>query len=147
MIHFPNDVKIKVCIEQGSVYNFSPQEGVVNHYYVVLNKNPQKDSEIYLAPFTTKRDSVLRLIEIRGLETKTLVLVEEGECSFLRRRDETSIDCNRLMPSVSIDELVELINGSNGNCNYPKVEKTLMSRVIEGVNASRMVSDNVKKLL
>ena len=139
-------VKVKIGIEQGSVYNFAPKDVVPNHYFIVLNKNPKRDSEIHLAPFTTKRGKILNFISLQKLSTETFVEIKEDECVFLPRREESCVDCNRLI-KISLENLIELIDSSNGSCNYPKVEEALLERVIKGVRASRMVSTAIKATL
>lgn len=146
MIYVPNEVKVKIGIEQGCIYNFSPVNNVSNHYYLVLNKNPKQDSEIYLAPFTTKKEKVLKFIEFRKLDKATFVLLNEKECVFLPYKKEAGIDCNRLL-HTEINTLIQLIDNSKGSCNYPKAEKTLLERVLIGVKASSMVSPNIKSFL
>src|SRR3989344_4594871 len=131
MIHFPNRVKVKINIEQGCVYNFSPRDSIPNHYYIVLNKNPKESEEIYLAPFTTKKENVLKFITSRRLDKKTFVEIEEGECPFLPRRLKSGVDCNRLLPPISIEDLIMLIDKSDGDCEYPKVNDKLLNRILE----------------
>ena len=146
MVVISNEIKVRIGIGQGSVYNFSPKDAVDNHYYVVLNKDPKKDSELNLAPFTTKRDKVLKFIELRKLNIKTYVVIEKGECPSPPLRDDTGIDCNRLI-YVDKETLIELINESDGSCNYPSLNKNLLKRVIEGVKVSRMVKPTAKEAL
>ncbi len=146
MVEMSNEIKVSLGIEQGRVYNFSPKDGVVNHYYVVLNRNPQKDSEINLAPFTTKKEKVLKFIGIKKLNINTYVAIEKGECPFLPSRDNAGIDCNRLIYTTK-ERLIELINESNGSCDYPVLEKSLLKKVVDGVKASRMVKPTAQEAL
>lgn len=146
MVDIPNRIKVILGIRQGQVYNFSPKSGVSNHYYVVLNKSPKDDKEIYLAPFTTKKEKVLKFIEVARLDKKTCVEITRGDCKFLPQEDSTIIDCNRLI-YTDIAQLVDLINESAGNCNYPQIKPELITRVIEAVKASKMVKNIVKDLL
>ena len=138
-----NEIKVLAGIEQGSVYNFSPRDGVVNHYYIVLNKNPKEDGEINLAVFTTKRESILRFIETKKLNKKTYVTIQKGECTFLPSRDNAGIDCNRLV-YVSKERLIELIDDSNGSCNYPILEPDIFRKVSDGVKASYLVKPSAQ---
>lgn len=143
MIFISNDIKVKTGIEQGCIYNFSPKDGVLNHYYMVLNKNPKTDSEVYLVPFTTKKEKIIKFIEYRKLDRKTFVDIPNKECSFLPRSQDGGIDCNRPI-EVTLTKLIELIDNSSGSCNYPKVGKSLLQLVIEGVTASPMVKPVIK---
>ena len=144
-ITIPTQVKVRVGIEQGCVYNFAPDKATANHYFIVLNKNPKNDADIYLASFTSKKENVLRFIELHKLDRKTFVEVERGDCTFLSRPDETCINCNKYR-RYDIQKMIDLIDASNGNCNYPKVSNKLLERVLYGVKSSRLVAEDVKKL-
>lgn len=138
-----NQIKVSIGIKQGCLYNFSPKSGVSNHYYIVLNRNPKDNQEIHLAPFTTKKESVLKLIELKKLDRKTFVEIKKGDCNSLPQRDEMGIDCNRLI-HVDIETLIELIDKSNGSCNYPDLRQDILEKVIEGVKLSRLVKPSAK---
>lgn len=97
MVPISNEIKVKIGITQGQVYNFSPKQGVLNHYYVVLNKDPKSSEEIYLAPFTSQKDNVLKFIKMNGFDEKTYVEINSGECNFLPKKSQSGIDCNRLI--------------------------------------------------
>ena len=137
------DVWVRVGIQQGQIYNFSPEDEVDNHYYVVLNKNPKSDTELYLAMFTTQKDHARKLIELRRLGSNTLVEVKNGECSFLPRSLDSVINCNFVL-RISIDDLILRIEQSNGTVRYPTLEEGFMNRVKEGILASRLISPVIK---
>jgi hypothetical protein len=145
MIFVPNDIKIRAGIEQGSVYNFSPDKSVPNHYFIVLNKNPKKDSEIYLASFTSKKDNVIRFVNNSSCDPRTCVEVITGECPFLPRESESCVNCNQTR-KYNIQKLVELVDTTNGSC-YPKISESLMTRIIEGVKLSRLVASDIRTAL
>jgi len=145
MVLIPTKIKVQLGIEQGSVYNFSPEKGVVNHYFIVLNKNPKKDAEIYLVSFTSNKDDVLRFIEHFNFDRKTYVAIENNECPFLPRESESCINCNRTR-RYDIQKLIELIDGSDGGC-YSKISAKLMERIIDGVKASKLVAGDIKSVL
>lgn len=134
---------MKVGIEQGCVYNFSPDTAIPNHYFIVLNKTPKDDEEIYLASFTSNKEGVLRFIEHHKLDEKTYIEVEKGDCPFLSSSKESCINCNQLR-RYEIQKLIERIDASNGSCNYPKVPETLLKKILEGVGVSRMIAKAVK---
>jgi len=146
MIFIGNNIKVKTGIEQGCIYNFSPKDGVSNHYYMVLNKNPKTDDEIYLAPFTSKKEKILKFIEYAKLDRKTFVDIPDKECTFLPRPKEGGIDCSRPI-EVTLTKLIQLIDESSGSCNYPKAGQTLIQRVIDGVKLSPMVKPVIKTSL
>ena len=145
MIPIPNSVRVPVCIEQGSVYNFSPDKNVANHYYVVLNNNPKHDDEIYLVSFTSNKENVWRYINYHHLDKLTCVELNENECPFLPRPLDSCINCN-LYRSYPLDKMIELIDGSNGSI-YPKVNAEFLARVIHGVRISIMIGEEIKSAL
>lgn len=142
----PNDIAVKFGIQQGSVYNFSPSFGVDNHYFIVLNRNPREENEIYLARFTTKKEKIQAFIKSNGLSPKTFIEIHESECKFLPRPSETCINCNYYHPLASLDVLISLIEGSKGS-PYPCIGKDLMARIVDGFMASRMIALHVKVVL
>jgi len=146
MIFITNDVKVRAGIEQGCIYNFSPKDGILNHYYIILNKNPKTDKELYLIPFTTKKEKILKFIEYRKLDRKTFVDIPDKECLFLSRPKDCGLDCNRPI-EVTLDKLIELIDNSNGSCNYQKAGINLIKQMIYGVGVSPMVKPVIKMLL
>jgi len=113
---------------------------------MVLNKNPKTDSGVYLVPFTTKKEKIIKFIEYAKLDRKTFVDIPDKECSFLSRPQDGGIDCNRPI-EITLTKLIELIDNSSGSCNYPKARETLLKLVIEGVNASPMVKPVIKTCL
>jgi len=145
MVLIPTKIKVQLGIEQGTVYNFSPEKGIVNHYFIVLNKNPKKDDEIYLVSFTSNKDDVLRFIEHFDFDRKTYVEIETNECPFLPRESESCINCNKTR-RYDLQKLIDLIDGSDGSC-YSKISNKLMVRIIEGVKASKMVPEDIKRVL
>ncbi|MEK7586868.1 MAG: hypothetical protein AAB453_03300 [Patescibacteria group bacterium] len=132
-----------MSIEQGAVYNFSGNKTIPNHYFVVINKNPKKDREIYLVSFTTKKENAVRHIKHFQLNMKTYVEVAEGECDFLPRWKESCINSNYVR-KYEIQELTEILENSNGQ-NYPKISDKLLKRIIEGVKASRLIGKDIKE--
>lgn len=138
MVPISNDIKVKVGIAQGQVYNFSPKQGVLNHYYVVLNKNPKSSEEIYLAPFTSQKDNVLKFIKMNGFDERTYVEIKSGECNFLPNKSQSGIDCNRLI-YIDIEELISRIDSSDGGCNYPVLNPKIFIKIKEGVALSPLV--------
>jgi hypothetical protein len=146
MIPIPNKVKVQIGIRQGSVYNFSPKDGVPNHYFIVLNKEPKTDNEIYLASFTSNKKGTLNYIKHFNLDVRTFVEIEEKNCSFLPKPKESCINCN-FVRKLDLIKLVELINISNGCCDYPVIHGSLMIKIFEGIKISTMVGKDVKDAL
>jgi len=146
MIFISNNAKIRIGIKQGNIYNFSPKSGVGNHYYIVLNKNPKTDEQVFFVYFTTKKQKVVDFIKIRNFDILTMVEIKKGECSFLSKRGETCVNCNYVF-GCKLEELVCLVDNSNGNCGYPPVSASLLERILSGIKLSKMVSKSIKNLL
>ncbi|MEK7107042.1 MAG: hypothetical protein AAB899_02545 [Patescibacteria group bacterium] len=142
-IPIPNEVKVKVGIEQGCVYNFSPDIAIPNHYFIVLNKAPKDDNEIYLASFTSNKEGVKRFIQHHKLDEKTYIEIKKGDCSFLATSKESCINCNQFR-RYDVQKLIERIDASDGSCNYPKIPETLLKKILIGIGASKMIAKDVK---
>lgn len=146
MIRIPNSVTVRIGIQRGSIYNFSPEKGVSNHYFVVINKDPKNEDDMFLVSFTSNKGNVLRFISQHNFDTKTCVNVEDGECAFLPTGKKSCVNCNYVR-RYSMQKLIELIDESNGGSNYPKAEESLLDKIIIGVKASKMVAEDIKNSL
>jgi hypothetical protein len=146
MVFIPNEIKVRIGIRQGSIYNFSPKYGIPNHYFIVLNKEPKRDDEIYLASFTSKKNDALNHIKHYSLDIKTFIQIGEGECLFLPKPKESCINCN-FVRKVDLSKLVELIDASSGCCDYPAISESLIIKIIDGVKLSPMIGKDVKDSL
>lgn len=146
MVFIPNEAKVKIGIRQGCVYNFSPKDGIPNHYFIVLNKEPKKDDEIYLASFTSNKKDTLNHIKHFGFDIKTFVEVKENEYLSLPKTEKTCVNCN-FVRKFDLNKLIELIDISDGSCDYPVLPKSLMDKIIEGVKLSPVVGKDVKDAL
>ena len=144
-IPIPNDIQVKIGLECGSVYNFSPKKDIVNHYYMVVNRKPKDVEELFLVRFTSKKDVVLEFIKTHRLNEKTFVQVKKGECNALPKEEESYINCN-FINKYDINTLVNLIDESNGRC-YPKASNELVERIMEGLKSSRMIGKDIKEAL
>ena len=89
---------------------------------------------------------MLNFIKHHGFDLKTFVEVKGKECPFLPKAKESCINCNYVKP-VEMGKLVELIDSSNGSCDYPIIPDALITKIVEGVKLSPMVGKNIKDIL
>ncbi len=71
-ISIPPGIKIPLCIESGSIFNFyidfqDPKRESKNRYFVVLNNDPKKDIVIVMLTPTTKIEKIKLLLKVGKL--------------------------------------------------------------------------------
>lgn len=143
------DVRLPICIERGTVVNFSflgqdpKATAPKNRYFLVVNADPKKDSVIILVTSTTQITKKLEYIKRAGLGIETIVTVTPQEYAAFTR--ETAFNCNDVF-EYSLQELIKNID-DNGSMDYPKLPQALVDQVIVGIKASPKVRNELKKLL
>ena len=148
MIHIPPDVKIPICIERGSVFNFyidfkdSSRESK-NRYFVVLNRNPKSDIVLLMLTPTTKINKVKMLIQKSKINEKTVVEIRAGEYCALN--SDCIFNCNNVF-EVKMENLIEKVR-EGGSMNYPKMPDEIVKHLVVGVKESPNVSQEFKSLL
>ncbi len=144
----PPKIRIPLCIEQGSVFNFQIDfDGTgresKNRYFVVLNKNPKTDTALIMITSTSQVSKKKDFIKRARISEQTIVTVLPSEyCVF---KQESAFNCNTVF-EVNIQDLIRKIE-ENGSMNYPKISSDILAKLIIGVNASPRVSLAIKKLL
>lgn len=148
MIDIPPKVRIPLCIEQGSVFNFhiefaSPKRQSKNRYFVVLNRNPKTDTALVMVTSTTQIAKRREFIKRVGISEDTIVAVESAEYAVFR--SESVFDCNDVF-EVSMQDLIRRIE-EDGSMNYPKIPGAILAKLIHGVKESPRVTEAHKRLL
>src|SRR3989344_107241 len=143
----PTKIKIQLCIERCSVFNFfidfdSPKRQPKNRYFIVLNRNPKTDTALLMVTSTTQTQKRREFVKRAGISEKTIVEVKAGEYSAFTR--DSSFNCNEIF-EVKIDDLVRKIE-ENGSMHYPKFPDNILRRIINGVNESPEVTQSIKNL-
>ncbi|MEI6588277.1 MAG: hypothetical protein WCO05_05015 [Candidatus Moraniibacteriota bacterium] len=144
----PPKIRIPLCIEQGSVFNFQIDfdgagREAKNRYFVVLNNNPKTDTALIMITSTSQVSKKKDFIKRARISEQTIVIVSPSEyCVF---KQESAFNCNTVF-EVKIDDLIRKIE-ENGSMNYPKISDNILAKLISGVNASPRVSLAIKKLL
>ena len=130
----PLKVRIPICIEQGSVFNFlvdfdDTKRQSKNRYFVILNRNPKTDRVLVLITSTTqilkRREYLIRM----GISEKTLVEVSVGEYSVFR--SDSAFNCNEVF-EVDMSDLIRKVE-DGGSMGYPKMPDSILLRLIDGV--------------
>ncbi|MFC1756935.1 hypothetical protein ACFLZC_02150 [Patescibacteria group bacterium] len=148
MIDIPFDVKIPLCIQRGSVFNFyiefeDSERQSKNRFFVVVNRKPKNDVILIMLTPTTKIENLKAFAVKSKISLKTIVEVKKGEHGIFTKN--SAFNCNEVF-SVKIDDLVKKIKES-GTMNYPKIPENIIKSLIIGVKKSPRVLSETKDLL
>lgn len=147
-MEIPPKIRIPLCIEQGSVFNFhiefgDPKRESKNRYFVVLNQNPKTDIALIMITSTKQIDKKREFVKKSGISQGTLVEVKAKEhCIFTV---DSVFNCNEVF-EVKMSGLIRKIE-ENGSMNYPKISEEILARLIVAVKKSPLVSQVVKNLI
>ncbi len=144
----PVKVRVPLCIEQGSIFNFHMEvEGVnrqsKNRYFVVLNRNPKTDTALVLVTSTTQIEKRREFVKRAGISEKTIVAVSPEEYAVFTA--ESAFNCNDVI-EVNMSELIRKVE-DGGSMNYPKIPESILAKILAGVDQSPRVAPALKKLL
>lgn len=144
----PTDVRLPICIERGTVVNFSflgqdPKAAPKNRYFVVVNADPKKDKAIILVTSTTQIAKKLEYVKRAGISEETIVAVAQKEYTSFSR--DCAFNCNDVF-EYQLKELIEKID-ANGSMDYPPLPEGIMAKIIRAIKISPTVRDEVKKSL
>ncbi len=147
-MEIPINIRIPLCVEQGSVFNFYMEVGgssrqSKNRYFVVLNRDPKTDSVLILVTSTTKITKRKEFVQRAGISEQTIVVVSPNEYPVFT--NGSAFNCNDVI-EVSMKDLVRKIE-KNGSMNYPKISDSILTKLITGVNKSPNIAPAIKKLL
>ena len=133
-----------VKIKQGTVVYFkesSHPEKSPPHYFVVLNRQPQKDSTLVLVCATSQKDTVQRYSQ--GMPPMTVVTVTPSEYSEFHK--ETFFNCNCILKK-KFDQLMAKYRRGHLKFKYD-MPNEILKKLIDSVKSSSEVPKNYKKLL
>jgi|SRR3989338_2612204 len=147
-MEIPPSIRIPLCIEQGSVFNFFVDFGdsrrqSKNRYFVVLNRNPKTDAILILVTSTTQTQKRKEFVRKSGITEKTIVEVKAKEHPAFT--SNSVFDCNEVF-EVKMNDLIRRIQ-EGGSMNYPRFSEGLLKRIISGIIESPRVSESIKNLL
>lgn len=141
-------IRIPLCIEQGSVFNFFIDFGDLrsqskNRYFVILNRNPKTDVVLIMVTSTTQIQKKREFVKRVGISDKTIVEVKAKEHPIFT--SDSVFNCNDVF-EVNMSDLIRKIE-EKGSMNYPKLSDDILKRIIDGVNESPKISQSIKDLM
>ena len=147
-MEIPPKIRIPLCIEQGSVFNFhmevaGPNRQSKNRYFVVLNRNPKTDTALVMVTSTTQIAKRREFVQRAGISEQTIVSVSPKEYSVFT--SESAFNCNDVI-EVGMEDLIRKVE-SNGSLDYPKIPDSILAKLIVGINESPRIAPAIKKLL
>jgi hypothetical protein len=146
-MEIPAKIRIPLCIEQGSVFNFyiefgGSKEGK-NRYFVVVNRNPKSDMFLIILTSTTQIEKKREFIKKAGISGKTIIEVTTKQYPVFSKN--SAFNCNEVF-EVKMADLIHKIE-EKGSMHYPKLPDEILLLIIDGVRGSPRVSEEIKKLL
>lgn len=147
-MEIPPKIRIPLCVEQGSVFNFFVDFGdskrqSKNRYFVVLNRNPKTDTALIMVTSTTQIQKKREFVKRAGISDKTIVEVKTKEHYIFT--SDSAFNCNEIF-EVNMSDLIRKIE-ENGSMNYPKLPDDILKRIIVGINESPKISQSIKDLM
>lgn len=140
----PSEVVLQFTLQPGAVYLFKHDAFPDHpHYFVVLNKEVNQGDVLYMVCASSKLDKREEWVQRRRIPSDTLVYVEPGECSFLKKR--TVFDCNAVYPIAF--EVLKIKLDSSEVLTVQAIDEDILSRLRDSVKKSPLVLRNIKKLL
>ena len=147
-MEIPPKIRIPLCVEQGSVFNFFVDFGGLkrqskNRYFIVLNRNPKTDTALIMVTSTTQIQKKREFVKRAGISDKTIVEVKTKEHYIFT--SDSAFNCNEIF-EVNMSDLIKKIE-ENGSMNYPKLPDDILKRIIVGINESPKISQSIKDLM
>lgn len=139
---------VATTVKQGSVYLVNQQSFLDNskpHFFVVLNKDPNKDvDKWHLVNATSNVADRIQYRKIQSWPKSTLVIVNREDCSFLSSR--SVFDCNCIL-SISAKTFLNWCDESKDFHHRGIISKKVLDKILLGVKDSKNVDDRVKNRL
>ncbi len=137
--------EIRLTLRQGTVY-YMAERGLTSaapHYFVVLNRNPLRDRLLLLLVASSQLEKARNRITRKNLPAASLVEINEADYDDFSK--DSCIDCNKLF-NKSIEELCQqwIKKEVKDKRDLPP---ELLAKLIEGVAASPLISDEDKALI
>ncbi|MDP3770263.1 MAG: type II toxin-antitoxin system PemK/MazF family toxin [bacterium] len=147
-MEIPEKIRIPLCIEQGSVFNFfidfsDSKRQSKNRYFVVLNRNPKTDVVLIMITPTKQVQKKKDFVRRSGITEKTIVEVKAKEHPIFTT--DSAFNCNEIF-EVKMDDLIRKIE-ENGSMNHPKLANNILKRIMTGINESPEISQEIKDLI
>ncbi len=145
MIDIPTEIIAEfIELKVGSVL-YTDEESFTSeepHNLVILNHNPMTDEVLILVCATSDVASRVDWIRRSGFPSETLVIVDQNDCSFLKR--QSVFNCNDVIKS-SVGVVCDKYK--NKKLNFKGcVSDEIIQKMQAGVIASPRVEESIKKL-
>lgn len=138
-------IEIRLSLRQGTVY-YMAERGLSStepHYFIVLNRKPLESKILLLLVASSQVEKSLKRITRKNLPPESLVVINDTEYDDFTK--ESSIDCNKLF-NKSLEELCEQWKKKEVRA-HKDLPRELVEKLIEGVMASPMISEEDKALI
>jgi hypothetical protein len=143
VIDITGETTLRFSLKQGNVFHFVDESfSEKTHLFIVINRLPETDNVIYFVSCTSKVDFQRR--RRRNHPPETLIEIDPTDCKQLTLK--TAINCNDVKKRAK-DDLVERVNERTISFSRSPVPDAIMKRIIEGVKASNIVEEKIKKLI
>jgi hypothetical protein len=138
----PIEPALRALLRQGNVFYFVEPEikSPKAHNFVLLNKRPTFHAPLLFVCATSQIET--HKTAYAGEPAATLVVVTPQEYADFKR--ETLFNCNRVF-AKSFNDLVRLVQQEGRIKSRDHVGVKILKRLFDGVNASRLVPENIKR--
>lgn len=135
--------ELRLTLRTGTVYYFVHREttSAEPHFFVILNHDPRKDTLLLMTIVSSQIETVCR--RRKHLPPETLVQIAATEYQPFSK--ESIVDCNRVF-ELGRGELIAK-HQSGAIRNHEDLPEPILSRIIAGILASPLVSEDQKKLI
>lgn len=144
-VKIPKQIAIAVSLEQGAVYLFTEESfnTTTPHFFIILNKTPKEDPFLIMTCATSQVEKRYEWAKKNRLSLDTIVALDKNNYKFLSK--DTVVDCNYLLQRT---KEILMDKYDKGNLKLKgKITQQDLTRIIEGVNKSKLVSKSHKNLL
>lgn len=140
-----SDPYLRLTLRQGTVTRMLQRSltSPLPHYCVVMNKSPLSSACIVLSIFTSKVELRRELVARQRLPPQTLVFVSPSEYAELSV--PSVIDCNSVYTVSMKNYAADVAAKTARPCR--DLPPGIVAKVVEGIQASPKVSDEVKRLV
>lgn len=142
-IRFDNEESIvSGKLEQGAVYYFPHPQNDIAHYFILLNKNPTAEDNLY---FVCSQSNIEKVQRIRkNASPPTLIIVREGRYQNFSK--DSIIDCNSTY-TKSIRQLAFFLKIKRLQFKNPPISGDILKQIIAGVKMSRLVEKAIQNII
>ena len=131
--------EIFATLQQGAVYYFPHPANDEAHYFILLNKNPLKEEDLYFVCAQSNIENVKRIR--KNTSPPTLVIITQGRYAEFSK--DSIIDCNSIYTN-SIRQLAAHLLTRSLKFKNP-IQGDLLNQIISGVKMSTLVVRKIQE--